>query len=725
VGSLKYKFLKQIGRWMMERLVRIPEKDHYFTAWFTLSFAITTTISAIIVAAGNPIGASLLSHLINIGKIVTINGLLFLVWTIVVAALFSFIYLPLPRLFLASFSYTLFSTITILIFAKSGILFSFIIGIIYSIMALIIGHFFIMIFHKNTMRKAAVAILIATLISSSIYLLFDQIETNQNRIPASADYADSNIDENPANKGEYDYTFFTYGTGHDFHRKEFGKDADLITPTVDASDFITNWSKDREEFWGFGPSQLPVNGRVWVPEGEGTFPIILMVHGNHTMEYFSTGGYDYLGEQFASRGFIAISIDQDFINYSNKYGIPNDDYELRAWMFLQHLVHLQDMNETPHNYLYQKVDFHQVALVGHSRGGQAAHMAADYKTFFDDGQLLESIKDIDIKAVVAIAPTDKKVKNKKSNIHNTSYLLLHGARDADVSAFRDQQFYRTTFDPDYNGFKASLYIADANHTQFNTSWGSMDLSFPKGIFLNKKQTMDPEDQQQLTKVYLSAFFETVFHRHSSYEELFQDYQYGEDWLPETTLVSKYRHASYMPIIMFNHNDTEVIDVNGFTKSEITTPKDRRGNKRLLDALHLEWEDHASYTIHISGDDLSTSERIVFTMANIDDDGKTASVPKIEVELETTDGVSIRLPLDDYMPFPPVISTDYTHFGLLDDSFRNERYNKSWEAVFQTFEVPIATFEKSSTAFKKENINKITLHFRSQPGKILIEEIGSW
>src|SRR5690625_775567 len=146
-----------------------------------------------------------------------------------------------------------------------------------------------------------------------------------------------------------------------------------------------------------------------------------MVHGNHTMEYFSTSGYDYLGELFASRGFIAVSVDQDFINYSNEYGAPNDNYELRAWMLLQHLKHLQQMNNDPANHFYQKIDFNQVALVGHSRGGQAALMATDYTNFFNDDELLESMESIDIKAVVAIAPTDKTINKKKPSIHNTSY----------------------------------------------------------------------------------------------------------------------------------------------------------------------------------------------------------------------------------------------------------------------------------------------------------------
>jgi len=725
VRLLEESFFKKIKRWFVARLKRIPERDHYFTSWFMLSFLMATTFLAIIVAVSNPVGTTLFSHLLNIGKLIVVNMILFPIWTMVIGALFSFIYLPFPRLFLASFSYLITATITILMVAKSGTLFSILIAIIYGLIALGLGFIFILLSHKNVGKQTKSAVVMITLMLGAGYLLINQITHQQTEIPAIADHMEPMIDENPAHKGNFKYHFFTYGSGSDLHRDEFAENVDYITPTVDASDFVNKWREKRETFWGFNTSELPINGRVWLPEGEGTFPVILMVHGNHTMEYLSTGGYDYLGELLASRGFIAISVDQDFINYSSTYGSPNRNYELRTWMLLQHLVHLETMNNTIDHELYEKIDYQQVALVGHSRGGQAALMGADYKTFFPDDERLKSLEDMNIKAVVAIAPTDKSVDSKRASIHNTSYLLLHGARDADVSSIRDQGFYRTTFDPDHDGFKAAVYIADANHTHFNSDWGSMDLSFPRGIFLNQKQTLDPEDQQQVAKVYLSAFFESVFHDHSSYEKLFQDYRYGKDWLPNTSIVNQYKHASYTPIITFKQNEVNMIDVDGFTNWEIKRPKDRNDQNRMLDALELQWDKKASYMIHLPDGEFNTGKHLVLTMANIDDEQINENMPKIEIEIETKDHVSVRIPLDEFMPFPSVIATEFTHFGLFDRIFRDEKYEKSWEPVFQSFEIPIKTFEKENIEFKRENINKITLHFQPGPGKILIEEIGIW
>jgi ATP-dependent Lon protease len=59
---------------------------------------------------------------------------------------------------------------------------------------------------------------------------------------------------------------------------------------------------------------MPLNGRVWYPDGPGPFPLVLIVHGNHNMKDFSDPGYGYLGELLASRGYIFASIDENFID---------------------------------------------------------------------------------------------------------------------------------------------------------------------------------------------------------------------------------------------------------------------------------------------------------------------------------------------------------------------------------------------------------------------------
>ena len=113
----------------------------------------------------------------------------------------------------------------------------------------------------------------------------------------------------------------TYGSGRDKHRPEFASAAAIKTRAVDGSKLIDGWSGApgwaRTRYWGFDASALPLQGRVCYPVGDGPFPIVLIVHGNLDMEDFSDTGYRYLARHFASRGFIAVSVDENFLNSSN------------------------------------------------------------------------------------------------------------------------------------------------------------------------------------------------------------------------------------------------------------------------------------------------------------------------------------------------------------------------------------------------------------------------
>ena len=122
--------------------------------------------------------------------------------------------------------------------------------------------------------------------------------------------------------------------------REYSAGVAIRTKTVDASPFFPDfggWKAElRKRYWGFGMDHLPLNARVWYPRGGGPFPLVLMVHGNHEMSEFSDPGYAYLGELLASRGFIFVSIDENFLNIGLLHE-PPDEQPARAWLMLEHL----------------------------------------------------------------------------------------------------------------------------------------------------------------------------------------------------------------------------------------------------------------------------------------------------------------------------------------------------------------------------------------------------
>ncbi|HZW02511.1 MAG TPA: hypothetical protein VFF68_01190, partial [Anaerolineaceae bacterium] len=190
----------------------------------------------------------------------------------------------------------------------------------------------------------------------------------------------------PAQAGPHAVETLTYGSGTDRHRPEYGAQVDWVTESVDGSALIDGWTGlaklGRDLYWGFDARALPLNGRVWTPKGAGPFPLALIVHGNHSAEDFSDPGYAYLGELLASRGIITVSVDENFLNGAASDGITGPgsglkgENDARAWLLLEHLRQWRAWNQQPGHLFSGRVDLDNIALIGHSRGGEAVTVAS-------------------------------------------------------------------------------------------------------------------------------------------------------------------------------------------------------------------------------------------------------------------------------------------------------------------------------------------------------------
>jgi len=219
----------------------------------------------------------------------------------------------------------------------------------------------------------------------------------------------------PSAPGPFHVLKLFYGVGNDIRRPEYGSSVAIKTRTVDSSDFFKDfegWKRwSRKKYWGFDVDKLPLNARVWYPEGPGPFPLALIVHGNHNMADFSDPGYAYLGELLASRGIILASIDENFLN-SGLFHDPPKQQAVRGWMLLEHLKLWKEWNQTNGNPFHGKVDMSRIAVMGHSRGGEAAATAAafNHMKYPPEDANIKFDYGFSIKAVVAIAPADGQYK---------------------------------------------------------------------------------------------------------------------------------------------------------------------------------------------------------------------------------------------------------------------------------------------------------------------------
>lgn len=739
-GSLLSK-IAIINTWIKSRAVKISAFDSKVKTMI-IALWLMSLIAVSIAGLATPTGIGV--H-IDLMIYLLINTLLFFTVTGVIGFILSLFYIPVPRFFVGGMSYTIYLVYFILSEANLGTAFSWVITGVFIFLAICLGAV-LMILQSNRMsrwQKGAWSVLPVSLILFAIFWSPEIDHKQVERSFSDNDYITPLAIGNPAEKGDYSVQHFTYGNGKDNHRDEFRNHVDILSESVDASTYINEWDGFRKFFWGFDEKNLPLNGRVWMPEGDEVYPLVLMVHGNHRMEDFSDAGYDYLGELLASRGYIAVSVDQNFLNYSNWTGIPDEDMKVRAWMMIQHLLQIADFAENQDTPFYEKVNMHRVAVMGHSRGGQAAAMVADYDRWFTDEDAIQGMDAIQVQAAIGVAPTDNKVDDMRAEIDDTSYLTIHGARDGDVHNYHgDRQYSRVSVSDNPDIFKAGVYIAEANHSQFNKDWGRMDMRLPGGLFLNRAQMMDPEEQREVAKVYISAFIESTLGGNDQYVPLFRDVRYGSEWLPNTQYVTRFEDHQFHPLVNFNEAKNKIelsqgirAEGIGFDVWELQSTKNRSGNTKRKKGMVFEWEDIGTYTLFIPegyGEEQLKEEveSVFLSMANmegqLDEEESIANLPTnlaLDVKLETKDGESAKVSMETFKDISPAIHTQYTWNRYLNDMMREGKYSEATEPVFQSYEIPLMKFQEKNPNLDLENLERITLYFSGERGKVMVDEIG--
>ncbi|MGZ2369270.1 hypothetical protein ACXR6G_05760 [Ancylomarina sp. YFZ004] len=618
----------------------------------------------------------------------------------------------------------------------------------------------------------------------AVGILYSQVGFDVDPITNAALSSESNIEQiraiSPAEKGSYSVKVITYGSGKDLHRPEYGAEVDIKTDSVNGLALIDNWDGFggwwREKYWGFDSKSLPINARVWYPEGEGPFPLAMIVHGNHSMQDYSDPGYEYLGELLASRGIILASVDENFINgsWSNFFDGLDNENDARGWLLLEHLKVWHEWNKTEDNLFYKKIDTANLALIGHSRGGEAVAHAAMFNKlpFYPDDASIKFDYNYNIKSIVAIAPCDGQYEpgGSRTEIKDVNYFVIQGAQDADVSSFMgSQQYERVKFKDSLYHFKSGVYVYGANHGQFNTSWGNKD----RGILglLNLKQLISAEDQMKIAEVYISSFLDITLKNKSEYLPLFMDARKGKDWLPKTIYLNQFEDSNFNPIANFDedfdvstttHYDgiVNTKNLSVWREQEIKLKWQKKGSRALFVGWNYDLENEnksiesvpdsliASYTIRLTPTAIDSSSVLVFSMAeskesakpkskgkwvknnaikNIkekkddDNDKEENDEPKkpidFTIQLRNASGQTVSFPLSQFSPLQRVIEVMIMKADfILDD--------KQSEKVFQTFYFPIEQFQKNNPNFTLSNIEEIRFIFdNNKSGVIVIDNIG--
>lgn len=598
--------------------------------------------------------------------------------------------------------------------------------------------------------------------------------------------AEQSLDaDHPALRGPYRVSRLYYGSGTDRRRPEYRDSVSIVTETVDASKLVSlgESASERNGYWGFTPKEFPINGRAWYPEGEGPFPLVLIVHGNHDMRDFSDPGYGYLGELLASRGYVFASVDMNFING----GIRNEN-DGRGWFLLKHIDAFKEFAADESTPFHGKIDFDRIALIGHSRGGEAVGHAAAFNRLsrYPDDASLEFDFNHGIRAIIAIAPVDGQYlpTGRFVPVENVNYMVFHGSHDGDVTSFHGLRLYnRLSFTDSGDYFKTAIYMYRANHGQWNTVWGNKDNGPRSARRLDLRGLIDGEAQREFGKIYISAFLETTLRDRPDYMPMFRDHRTIGGWLPETMYITQFESSRFRALASFE----EDIDLTTGTAPGVTLKGDSLGTWRenLLDlrsrnrpttsssqdnnALWLGWNNRvtgdgdavgtpAGYAISLPGGlaaewGLSAASRLDLQLGAVEgrpaprsregDDEAEDGGGQDEGEASGNDagGDDAGRGGDDEPVDLSVVVTDsdgesarvrLSDYGPIRRPLetvvrrRNdaESFDNQWELVLQSFSIPLADFVEANPSFDPARLAGIRLLFdRTEAGTVVVDDIG--
>jgi hypothetical protein len=599
-------------------------------------------------------------------------------------------------------------------------------------------------------------------------------------IPAQIEAAD------PSKPGPYVLDSLTYGWGKDKPREEFGSRVDIKTQPVDGSNFLAGWEKLsgklRTHYWKMGPDSLALNGRVWFPLGEGPFPLVLMVHGNHLDRDYSDPGYAYLGRHFASHGIIAVSVDENFLNgaWSNFSKGLETENDCRGWLLLKHLEQWRDWNSCDTLPFYGKVDMDRVVLIGHSRGGEAVSVASCFNSlpFYPDNAKEAFNFDFGIVGVGAIAPVDGQYwpAGIATPVENVNYFTIHGSMDGDMRSFDGlRQMRRVHFSDSLYHFAAGLYLHGANHGQFNQSWGIFDNGYPHYLFFNRRAIIPAEQQEKVALVYLTAFVLESCQQGTGYLPLFKDYRTGRDWLPGLVHLNQFHESTASILCEFDEDldlTTASCGVDSIAACGLALWKEGRIPKKWGDhrnnGVFLGWNNEedsipARYTIFLDTSQRSKLEgSLAFSFLAADaqvDPGKRREDPEKDPEAGSDNGNKNRaenasensqkghageaedeedeeVPVDFCLVFTDTSGLEYrvrlTDFQYLQPAIKPQVFKSKLftedaesEVILQYVSIP---FEKagnsSDTPLSAGALSSITFIFDAEKkGTVLLDQIG--
>jgi len=516
--------------------------------------------------------------------------------------------------------------------------------------------------------------------------------------------------------------------------------SEIQSTTFDITPFIDGYKglqgAYRKIYQGYDFTEVPLSGKVWYPTDQQDCPVLFIVHGNHNFIEPSYLGYDYLGEYLAGNGYVVVSVNQNALN-GCVFGNLTEENDARAILLLENIRQVETYNGDSSSPLYQKIDFEKIAIAGHSRGGEMAAAAALFNdaAYYPENGNIKFDYHYTIRSVIAIAPSVDQYKpaDHDTKLKDIHYLLLQGANDQDAAVFMgSKQYNNVSFSGDGYYFKSSLYIAGANHGQFNTYWGKYDAPSPVKAFLNVKNLMDAEQQRSVAKLFIHAFLEETLKNEYKDRELFRNIQKYAQYIPKTLYIQRYQDSTFECIADFEEDSNIESAANteaSLYASDMKTWKEEiiryvypAGERtRANYGVRLAWENttKSKYRMDFAPRDVAM-KNVQFDIVDMDDTRvQEKRYKKIDarIMLIDVDGHKASAQISDhctvYPPWP-------VKLGKLQFIFNTSGYKHEMQTVL----IPAESFVSAENAFDYSNVCGIQFVFdKADTGDIILDNIG--
>ncbi|MDE7243179.1 MAG: chlorophyllase [Oscillospiraceae bacterium] len=507
---------------------------------------------------------------------------------------------------------------------------------------------------------------------------------------------------------------------------DYGPETDLESGTVNLSWYMSRDTGNItgnyvDAYWDYDLTAVPLAGRVWYPEDGKNCPVLFMAHGNHEITTESYLGYDYLGQYLASYGYVVVSVDQNACN------MLTGENAGRAVLLLEHIGLLLDYSRERENPLYGRLDEEKIAIAGHSRGGEmvaTAYLFNSYDRYPENGTV-EFDYNYSIQSIIAIAPTVNQYKpaDHSVKIQDVNYLLLHGAADRDVSTFMGMsQYENITFSGQGDFLKTALYIAGANHGQFNSLWGAFDQRGPFSALLNVESLLPEDQQQEIACLFIKAFLDVTLLEDRSCRTLLTDWKQYAAQLPDTVYVQCWESSAFQPVAGFEEDsDLETGTMEG---TILSAQGVRLWTEELMDfggedthALHLQWNGRASFDVSLPELDL-TGRAVSFDICDLNSSAVKSGKYSLldgDVVLTDADGHAASARISDFAAVFPILPV---RTDKLDFVFDTCVYKKA----FATVAIPAEAFVPEGEAFDAGRTVGLSFRFNGS-GQAAIDNIG--